>query len=426
MSEDPEKNFQLLEKLGEGSYGTVHKARRIPTNAIVAVKIVPVDNDLDDVIKEINIMKQCKNQYVIEYYGSYFKDNGLWIVMEYCGAGSVSDLMRLTKKTLTEEQIACVCLQVLKGLKYLHGIRKIHRDIKAGNILLNEKGEAKLADFGVSGQLSDNYAKRQTVIGTPYWMAPEVIQETGHNEKADMWSLGITAIEMAESKPPHSNIHPMRAIFMIPGRPPPTLATPEKWSPDFVNFIEKCLTKIPDERPSATILLDHPFIKKAKPASVLTDLIDESRRVIDKYGREGQQNDTDEESPDSGDEPQEGSRTIVAGGGGSSATAKSLSAGTNEGEGTMVVSNADAGSDSDTIKQQKKEKMENYHPPYADHIKKNKRAQEESEYASYTTDQLKELLKKLDEERIAEIEALKTKYTNKKQQLLKVIELKKS
>jgi len=387
---------------------------------------------LDDVIKEINIMKQCKNQYVIEYYGSYFKDNGLWIVMEYCGAGSVSDLMRLTKKTLTEEQIACVCVQVLKGLQYLHGIRKIHRDIKAGNVLLNEKGEAKLADFGVSGQLSDNYAKRQTVIGTPYWMAPEVIQEIGHDEKADMWSLGITAIEMGESKPPHSNIHPMRAIFMIPGRPPPTLAVPEKWSPDFASFIEKCLTKNPEERPSATHLLEHPFIKKAKPPSVLTDLIDESRHIIDKYGRDGLQNDTDEESPEGGSgEEQDASKITnsdtIKHGSGSSATAKSLSSGTNEGEGTMVtVSSADGGSDSDTIKQQKKEKMENYHPPYADHIKKNKRAQEESEYASYTVDQLKDLLKKLDDERNVEIEALKTKYTNKKQQLLKVIELKKS
>jgi serine/threonine protein kinase len=418
MSEDPEKNLHLLEKLGEGSYGTVHKARTIPTNAIVAVKIVPVDNDLDEVIKEINIMKQCKNEYVIEYYGSYFKDSGLWIVMEYCGAGSVSDLMRLTKKTLTEEQIACVCLQVLKGLKYLHGIRKIHRDIKAGNILLNEKGEAKLADFGVSGQLSDNYAKRQTVIGTPYWMAPEVIQEIGHDVKADIWSLGITTIEMAESKPPHSNIHPMRAIFMIPSRPPPTLQEPDKWSSDFKNFLEKCLTKNPDERPDANTLLEHPFIKKAKPPSALTDIIDEAQHIIAEFGRDGRQNDTDEESPDGSGDDQAESGTVVKGAGGSSATAKSVNLGTIEGDGTMVTIGSTDDGDSDTIKQKKQQQINDYQAPY----KKNK----DSEYASYTLEELKDLLKKLEEDRVKEIEALKKKYMDKKQQLQKVIELKKS
>jgi len=354
----------------------VYKALRYSDNNIVAVKIVPVENDLDEVIKEINIMKQCKNPYVIEYYGSYFIDTGLWIVMEYCGAGSVSDIMRLCNKSLNEEQIACICCQVLKGLEYLHSIRKIHRDIKAGNILLNDKGDAKLADFGVSGQLSDAYAKRQTVIGTPYWMAPEVIQEIGHDEKADIWSVGITAIEMAQRKPPHSNIHPMRAIFMIPSRPPPTLDEPSKWSPDFINFIERCLTKNPDDRPSAKQLLEHKFIQNAKPHTILTDIIDESLRIVKDVGREGNQNDSDEDSggDGSGDDPQvenNGSGTVVKNAGNSSATAKSVNTGTTEG--TMVVSN-DNGSDSDTIKQQKKQQIDNYQPVYMDHIKKSKKA----------------------------------------------------
>uniref|UniRef100_A0A8C0HDS4 Protein kinase domain-containing protein n=1 Tax=Chelonoidis abingdonii TaxID=106734 RepID=A0A8C0HDS4_CHEAB len=148
--------------------------------------------------------------YVVKYYGSYFKNTDLWIVMEYCGAGSVSDIIRLRNKTLTEDEIATILKSTLKGLEYLHFMRKIHRDIKAGNILLNTEGHAKLADFGVAGQLTDTMAKRNTVIGTPFWMAPEVIQEIGYNCVADIWSLGITSIEMAEGKPPYADIHPMR------------------------------------------------------------------------------------------------------------------------------------------------------------------------------------------------------------------------
>jgi serine/threonine protein kinase len=179
--------------------------------------------------------------------------------MEYCGAGSVSDLMNITNKTLTEDQIAVVCLHSVKGLAYLHSQRKIHRDIKAGNILLNDQGESKLADFGVSGQLSTLAKSRKTVIGTPFWMAPEVIHETGHDYKCDVWSLGITAIEMAEGKPPYSNIHPLRAMFVIPTRPPPRLSEPDKWSPEFNDFIAKCLVKNPKDRCSSEELLQVSF-----------------------------------------------------------------------------------------------------------------------------------------------------------------------
>jgi len=237
---DPTSDFQLVEKLGEGSYGSVWKSVHIKTGTVTAIKRVPVENDLDEILNEIKIMKQCRSPYIISYYGSYFKDNELWIVMEFCGGGSVSDLMRILDKTLTEDQIAVVVRDALKGLNYLHGIKKIHRDIKAGNILLNGKGESKLADFGVSGQLSDTMAKRQTVIGTPFWMAPEVIQEVGYDVRADIWSLGITVIEIAEGKPPYSNIHPMRAIFMIPSRPPPKFTDPDKWSKDMNDFLSKC------------------------------------------------------------------------------------------------------------------------------------------------------------------------------------------
>ncbi|KAG7279956.1 hypothetical protein CRUP_025208 [Coryphaenoides rupestris] len=265
LTKQPEEVFDVLEKLGEGSYGSVYKAIHKESGQVVAIKQVPVESDLQEIIKEISIMQQCDSPYVVKYYGSYFKNTDLWIVMEYCGAGSVSDIIRLRNKTLTEEEIATILKSTLKGLEYLHFMRKIHRDIKAGNILLNTEGHAKLADFGVAGQLTDTMAKRNTVIGTPFWMAPEVIQEIGYNCVADIWSLGITSIEMAEGKPPYADIHPMRAIFMIPTNPPPTFRKPELWTDDFTDFVKKCLVKNPEQRATATQLLQHPFISQAKP-----------------------------------------------------------------------------------------------------------------------------------------------------------------
>uniref|UniRef100_A0A8C3GR64 non-specific serine/threonine protein kinase n=1 Tax=Cairina moschata TaxID=8855 RepID=A0A8C3GR64_CAIMO len=255
LTKQPEEVFDVLEKLGEGSYGSVFKAIHKETGQVVAIKQVPVESDLQEIIKEISIMQQCDSPHVVKYYGSYFKNTDLWIVMEYCGAGSVSDIIRLRNKTLTEEEIATIVQSTLKGLEYLHFMRKIHRDIKAGNILLNTEGHAKLADFGVAGQLTDTMAKRNTVIGTPFWMAPEVIQEIGYNCVADIWSLGITAIEMAEGKPPYADIHPMRAIFMIPTNPPPTFRKPEIWSDNFTDFVKQCLVKSPEQRATATQLL---------------------------------------------------------------------------------------------------------------------------------------------------------------------------
>lgn len=282
LTRQPEEVFDVICKLGEGSYGSVYKALHKESGQVLAIKQVPVDTDLQEIIKEISIMQQCDSPYVVKYYGSYFKNTDLWIVMEYCGAGSVSDIMRLRKKTLSEEEIATILCDTLKGLEYLHLRKKIHRDIKAGNILLNTEGHAKLADFGVAGQLTDTMAKRNTVIGTPFWMAPEVIQEIGYDCVADIWSLGITALEMAEGKPPYGDIHPMRAIFMIPTKPPPTLRDLTKWSPDFVDFVNSCLVKNPEERPSASQMLNHNFIKNAKPATILLQLIAEAREIREK------------------------------------------------------------------------------------------------------------------------------------------------
>ncbi|RXG73047.1 Serine/threonine-protein kinase hippo [Armadillidium vulgare] len=264
LMRQPEEVFDIICKLGEGSYGSVYKALHKESGQVLAIKQVPIDTDLQEIIKEISIMQQCDSLHVVKYYGSYFKDSDLWIVMEYCGAGSVSDIMRLRKKTLTEEEIATILYDTLQGLEYLHLRRKIHRDIKAGNILLNTQGHAKLADFGVAGQLSDTMAKRNTVIGTPFWMAPEVIQEIGYDCVADIWSLGITALEMAEGKPPYGDIHPMRAIFMIPTKPPPFLS---------------CLVKSPEERATASELLQHDFILRAQPVTILRIMIDEAMEI---------------------------------------------------------------------------------------------------------------------------------------------------
>jgi len=287
LTRQPEEVFDIISKLGEGSYGSVFKALHKDSKQVLAIKQVPVDTDLQEIIKEISIMQQCDSPYVVKYYGSYFKNTDLWIVMEYCGAGSVSDIMRLRKKTLTEEEIATVLSDTLKGLEYLHLRKKIHRDIKAGNILLNNEGHAKLADFGVAGQLTDTMAKRNTVIGTPFWMAPEVIQEIGYDCVADIWSLGITALEMAEGKPPYGDIHPMRAIFMIPSKPPPTFRDSDRWSPQFIDFVSRCLVKTPDTRATASELLHSEFIVGSGTCSILSNMILEAAELREKVGAGG-------------------------------------------------------------------------------------------------------------------------------------------
>nr|CAH7763079.1 unnamed protein product [Callosobruchus chinensis] len=243
LTRQPEEVFDIICKLGEGSYGSVYKALHKESGQVLAIKQVPVDTDLQEIIKEISIMQQCDSPYVVKYYGSYFKNTDLWIVMEYCGAGSVSDIMRLRKKTLTEDEIATILCDTLKGLEYLHLRRKIHRDIKAGNILLNSEGHAKLADFGVAGH------------------------------------LGITALEMAEGKPPYGDIHPMRAIFMIPTKPPPSFREPDKWSPEFIDFVSSCLVKNPEDRATATDLLAHDFVGNTKAPTILSSMIQEAREI---------------------------------------------------------------------------------------------------------------------------------------------------
>ncbi|XP_031553292.1 serine/threonine-protein kinase 3-like [Actinia tenebrosa] len=391
LTRPPEEVFDVLEKLGEGSYGSVFKAMHKESGQVLAIKQVPVDTDLQEIIKEISMMQQCDSPYVVKYYGSYFKNTDLWIVMEYCGAGSVSDLMKLRIKTLTEEEIKCVLKFTLKGLEYLHLRRKIHRDIKAGNILLNTEGHAKLADFGVAGQLTDTMAKRNTVIGTPFWMAPEVIQEVGYDCLADIWSLGITAIEMAEGKPPYADIHPMRAIFMIPTKPPPTFKDPERWSEEFRDFVAKCLVKNPEERATASQLLQHPFIQGAKQPGVLTNMIQEALTIM---AEESNRADNEEEVESFGDIDSDtlvkvgsstGGGVVAVDGEGDTVNENStmiVNSG-DEGQGTMIV-NSEAGTllesdlgtmvinndtdDDSTMKRLDSDARQEYRPSFMDHF----------------------------------------------------------
>jgi serine/threonine protein kinase len=230
----------------------------------VAIKVIPaMDTDMTVLKHEVDVMKEFRNDFVVQYFGSYEKDNSLWIVMELCEPGSVLDVMKMLNKPLKEKEIAVVAAAVLLSLCYLHERRLIHRDVKAGNILLTRNGQIKLADFGVSAKLSTIHSKRDTVIGAPYWMAPEVINAESHDGKADIWSLGISLIEMAEGKPPLSTIHPMRAIFIIPNQPPPTLSQVDQFSPELNDLVAQCLVKDPAKRAAPKDLLQHPFVKDA-------------------------------------------------------------------------------------------------------------------------------------------------------------------
>lgn len=256
--EDPSSKYELLNELGKGSYGAVYKARDIRTSELVAIKVISLcegEEGYEEIRGEIEMLQQCSHPNVVRYLGSYQGEEYLWIVMEYCGGGSVADLMNATEEPLEEYQIAYICREALKGLAYLHSIFKVHRDIKGGNILLTEQGEVKLGDFGVAAQLTRTMSKRNTFIGTPHWMAPEVIQESRYDGKVDVWALGVSAIEMAEGLPPRSTVHPMRVLFMISIEPAPMLEDKEKWSLVFHDFVAKCLTKEPRLRPTALEML---------------------------------------------------------------------------------------------------------------------------------------------------------------------------
>lgn len=230
------------------------------------------EEDLSDILSELSVLSSCASPHVTKYRLAFLRRQTLWIVMEYLGGGSCADLLKPPPHCLSESHIAIICRELLLGLSYLHGEGKLHRDIKAANVLLGMDGRVKLADFGVAAQLVGLKSVRNTFVGTPFWMAPEVIQQEGHDAKADVWSLGITAMELANGEPPHANVHPMKVLFLIPKQSAPRLEG-NQWSRDFRDFVATCLTKDVDRRSSAKELLKHRFIRSAGKVEGLQELI---------------------------------------------------------------------------------------------------------------------------------------------------------
>nr|2J51_A Chain A, STE20-LIKE SERINE/THREONINE-PROTEIN KINASE [Homo sapiens] len=292
---NPEDFWEIIGELGDGAFGKVYKAQNKETSVLAAAKVIDTksEEELEDYMVEIDILASCDHPNIVKLLDAFYYENNLWILIEFCAGGAVDAVMLELERPLTESQIQVVCKQTLDALNYLHDNKIIHRDLKAGNILFTLDGDIKLADFGVSAKNTRTIQRRDSFIGTPYWMAPEVVmcetsKDRPYDYKADVWSLGITLIEMAEIEPPHHELNPMRVLLKIAKSEPPTLAQPSRWSSNFKDFLKKCLEKNVDARWTTSQLLQHPFVTvdSNKP---IRELIAEAKAEVTEEVEDGKE-----------------------------------------------------------------------------------------------------------------------------------------
>jgi len=282
--DDPTKLYLNPTKIGEGAAGEVFLALDSSTKEQVAIKKMPLNaQNIKLLTSEIHIMKESSHPNIVKYFNSFRVDDKLWVAMEYMGGGCLTEILeQFDDCQMNEGQIAWVCQETLKGLSYIHSLHRIHRDIKSDNILIGARGEVKIADFGYAAQLTQQKTKRQTIVGTPYWMAPELIRGQEYDTKVDIWSLGIMIMEMAEGEPPYMEFPPLRALFLITTKGIPDLKEPSKWSQNFQNFVALCLEKDPSQRPDALELLKHPFLRCASGGRGLMEINELAKRFAAK------------------------------------------------------------------------------------------------------------------------------------------------